>query len=316
MQNLKRKIIKYFICCSFGTSVVESVISSMYDDWLFLIVKNDSLWMKLLLISYWLLTVLVFVVFALIFIRMTEKQIEEVTKRNIEEKNQMYANIVHDLKTPITSILGFAGALRENELVGHERQKAVDIIYSKAKRTDELIQRLFTYSKLESSQHKLQLQIENVCGLLRVIIADLYEAFEAKNIELEIEIPDQPIYCSLDRVEFRRAIHNLIENTLKHNEEGIRVLISVTEVDNRVIILVADSGDAIKASIRDTIYEPFVCGDDSRNSTGGSGLGLAISKKILEKHHGDLGLVEEVDGYTKGFIVKLQKSKTIQQKRN
>lgn len=305
MKNLKSKIIKYFIFCSLGISVVESMIDSIYDEWLFLLVKSESVLMKLSLASYLLLSILVFVVFAFLFIRMAGKRIEEETNRQLEEKNQLYANIAHDLKTPITSIRGFAGAIKENNLSEDESQRAIDIIYTKSKRTDELIEMIFTYSKLESNQYQLNLQKENVCGLLRVMIADAYEDFESRNIGLKIEIPDEPIYCMLDRIEFKRAMNNLIDNAYKHNREGCLVCISVKEVERKVRILVADTGDVIEASIGETIFQPFVCGDDSRNSKGGSGLGLAISKKIFEKHHGTLRLVDQVEGYTKGFMVEL-----------
>lgn len=305
MKKLKNQIIKYFLMCSFGIAFMQSIIDSLYDDYLFIIVEDGTVSRIFLLVSYAFLHVFIFGVFAVIFYKLVDCKIKKETSRQLEEKNHLYANVSHDLKTPITSILGFAGALKSGKLSDGEKEDAIDIIYAKSKRTDELINELFSYSKLESNIYALNLEKENVCALVRVLLAEAYQEFEDRNMELEIHIPDFPIYCMLDQIDFKRAVNNLIENEYKHNKAGTKVYVSVRELENTVRIVVADTGDEIDESVSETIFQPFICGDDSRNSSGGSGLGLAISRKVIEKHDGKIYLSTEISGYTKGFIVEL-----------
>lgn len=305
MEKLKKQIIKYFLLCSFGIALLESMLDSLYDDRLFPIAKDSTQLMSILLVSYGFFTVFIFAVFAAIFYKLADSKIKEETARQLEEKNHLYANIAHDLKTPITSIVGFASALKNGKLSIEENVNAIDIIYTKAKRTDKLINELFSYSKLESNAYELCLKKQDVCAVVRALLAEAYQEFEDRNMELKIDIPDTPIYCMIDKIEFERAINNLIENAYKHNRPKIQVYIAVQEFENMVRIIVADTGNAIDTAIAQTIFEPFICGDDSRNSSGGSGLGLAISRKAIEKQKGKLYLSTEISGYAKGFIVEI-----------
>lgn len=307
MKKLKNQIIKYFLLCSFGISLFESIIDSLYNDYLFLTVEDGTTLMTLLLVSYAFFNLLIFGVFAIIFYKLADRKIKDETNRQIEEKNHLYANISHDLKTPMTSILGFASALKHGELSEEEKENAIDIIYTKSKRTDELMNQLFSYSKLQSNLYEFSLEKEDICAIVRALLAEAYQEFEKKNIELEIDIPDSPIYCMLDKINFKRAINNLIENEYKHNKADIQVFISVRELENVVQVIVADTGDEIDKAISENIFQPFICGDDSRNSSGGSGLGLAISRKVIDKHNGKLRLATDISGYTKGFIVELSR---------
>ena len=217
MEKLKKQIIKYFLLCSFGIALLESMLDSLYDDRLFPIAKDSTQLMSILLVSYGFFTVFIFAVFAAIFYKLADSKIKEETARQLEEKNHLYANIAHDLKTPITSIVGFASALKNGKLSTEENVNAIDIIYTKAKRTDKLINELFSYSKLESNAYELCLKKQDVCAVVRALLAEAYQEFEDRNMELKIDIPDTPIYCMIDKIEFERAINNLIEKLKKEN---------------------------------------------------------------------------------------------------
>ncbi len=226
----------------------------------------------------------------------------------MEEKNIFYANIAHDLKTPITSILGFSKALKDGAVEESRREEIIDIIYEKSRQTDEMINRLFHYSKLETDSYALSFEKLDVCATVRALVADAYLQFEDAGIALRIEIPEDPIPVMLDIVEFRRAIGNLLENARKHNTKGAEVFILVEEKSGVVRITIADNGEPIEQDLAERIFQPFVCGNESRSSQGGTGLGLAISRKIIEKHGGTLRLQPDCPGFTKAFVVEMKKN--------
>lgn len=236
----------------------------------------------------------------------------EKIKQNAEnERVLLFANMAHDLKTPITSIIGFSKALSDG-IIDDEKKKAEYIvtINSKAVKMNELIDRLFEYVKLDSADNLLHKEDCDISELLRNCIADVYAEYENKNIQLEIEIPDKTLIRKVDKLELSRVYTNLLSNVLKHNSGNIRALV---KMDENASLLIADSGEPVPNDIKDLIFKPFVSGDKSRSSKNGSGLGLSLSYKIMKKHDGDLKLVMGTElkaiakssEYTKGFFARL-----------
>ena len=133
-----------------------------------------------------------------------------------------------------------------------------------------------------------------------------YSEFEEKEMELDIEIPDEPIFCNIDEKEFRRAMNNLIVNAYKHNKRRARILIQVYREKECAFITVGDDGKVIPKELAENMFKPFVSGDASRTSGSGNGLGLAISSTIVEKHGGKLYMKDCGGGYTKKFVVQIQ----------
>jgi signal transduction histidine kinase len=176
--------------------------------------------------------------------------------------------------------------------------------YGKSKKVNELLDLMFQYAKLDSLDFEMKLQEVDLGRLIRDAVALHYNEFEIKNIELNIEIPQKPIKKELDNLEFSRAISNLIVNAYKHNKNGSKVNIRLEDNDG-IKIIVADNGENIADEIKETIFNPFICGDESRNSKAGSGLGLAITKKIIDKHGGKIFIDSNIEGYTKAFVIEL-----------
>ena len=244
---------------------------------------------------------------------MAEKlEAAEKIKQNAEnERVLLFANMAHDLKTPITSIIGFSKALSDG-IIDDEKKKAeyIATINSKAVKMNDLIDRLFEYVKLDSADNLLHKENCDISELLRNCIADVYAEYENKNIQLEIEIPDKALIRKVDKLELSRVYTNLLNNVLKHNSGNIHVLVKMTE---NASLLIADSGEPVQDDIKDLLFKPFVSGDKSRSSKNGSGLGLALSYKIMKKHDGDLKLVTAPEletitkssEYTKGFLATL-----------
>lgn len=303
MEKLKKYIVGYFILFAFALSAVESILDSCFDEVSKYI--NDSSTFTIALILYLTLCVLMFLLFSKWFAVTISRKIAEETNRQNKERNLLFANILHDLKTPMTIILGFSQALMEKRVNEEEKTEVIHSIYEKSKKSDELLTILFQYAKLDASNYAMHFEQQDICRIVRDEVASLYEIFEDKNMDVSVEIPDQIIMKKIDKIEFRRAIGNLLINACKHNKNGSKVLIRLWEDHNKTKIIVADNGVIIPNELESNLFEPFVCADESRNSKGGNGLGLAITKKIVEKHGGHISIDSKIESYTKGFVIEL-----------
>jgi len=235
------------------------------------------------------------------------KEKKEFEKR----RNLLLSDIAHDLKTPITTISGYATALSDGLIQDPEKEKQyLAAIKAKSLRMDELIMLLFEYVKLDSEGFSLSRKELDVAELLRENIALLYTDFENKKMEIDMEIPDEKILYDIDSIQFSRVIANLLNNAIRYNPDGTLVSIKM-KIGNELKITIGDNGTPIAEAIAEHIFEPFVTGDESRNTTRGSGLGLSIAKKIVNMHGGELVLdTGENAEYTKAFIITLPVEET------
>ncbi|MGZ7440128.1 sensor histidine kinase [Paenibacillus sp. TH7-28] len=216
---------------------------------------------------------------------------EAENRRLQESKRRMLADLSHDLKTPITTIQGYAKALElgilENE---EEKKRFLRLISNKATHVTALIDQIFNLAKLDRPGYPMAMELVDVAELLREIAADFYEPLEAKNFQLEVEIPAEEVMAKCDPNLIRRAVSNLLSNALQHNPPGTRVTVQLTESEQCLSLAVADNGVGISDELKKTIFDPFVRGDAARREEGSSGLGLAIARQIAELHGGELHL--------------------------
>ena len=135
-----------------------------------------------------------------------------------------------------------------------------------------------------------------------------YNEFESRGMELQIEISEETILCSIDEKEMKRAIGNLLINAYKHNNKDAKIMVKVENQGEDINVMVADDGRQIPAEEEEKLFEPFAKGDEARSGESGNGLGLVISRLIVEKHGGRLYINDNLEGYTKGFVINLKKS--------
>ena len=237
---------------------------------------------------YLILSILIIVIAAIILYKLTSGILQKESEKRIKEQNLMYAAIAHDLKTPMTSVQGFAKALSEGKVSDEEKKEIYDIIYAKSNTMNDMINTLFEYSKLGTQEYKPIPESFDICSLVRDIAAENYTEFEEHGIELDIDIPDEPIMCMLDKKLFGRVINNLLGNANKYNHTGKEVGIKLYKDSDNVVIEVTDDGEAIDEEFVPRMFEAFARGDKTRKTDGGTGLGLGISRKIVEKHKGTL----------------------------
>lgn len=237
-----------------------------------------------------------------------ERQEEELRAQYERARNLMLSDIAHDLRTPITTIAGYAKALNDGLVTSDEkRTEYLDAIENKAKRMSDLITLLFDYVRLDSESFSLRKEKLDVSELLRENAALLYADVEAKQMEFEIEIPEESVVLDVDKLQFSRVITNLINNALKHNDVNTIITLEMKLEKQTIQIIVKDNGKMIEPLIAEHIFEPFVMADASRDSKGGSGLGLSIAKKIVEMHGGTITLLQDFERQEKSFVINMKR---------
>lgn len=219
------------------------------------------------------------------------QKVEEEKKKLEKDRQRMFVDISHDLKTPITTICGYAKALSEGMITEDEKKgRYLKTIYDKSIRVTNLINNLFEIAKLENTTPKFQKETGDFVEFLRGIAAEHYEQIEEKSMQLDFKINTNKSIFLFDKKELGRVISNLINNAIIYNPEGTLIRIELFDYEREVIIEVGDNGIGISEELKENIFLPFVRGDLTRSSQGGTGLGLAISKKIVEAHGGKLEL--------------------------
>ena len=269
----------------------------------------------LIFLALLFVTLLPYIISAYWYYKTVSGKVSELLQLQREQKeeydrqrNLLLSDIAHDIKTPITTVSGYARALADDMVDGEDKRKEyLQAIYAKSIRVDELISLLFEYVKLDSSGFELHTESADLGELLRENIALLYSDFEEKGMMLEIEIPEKEFPYEMDKIQMARAIGNILTNIVKHSGENIKVRISLRiDAYGGYQISIADSGAPIDDLLAAHIFEPFSRGDKSRSSRGGSGLGLSIAYKIVHMHGGELELKRECgDGFTKAFLISL-----------
>ena len=222
-----------------------------------------------------------------------------------KQRNLMLSDFAHDLRTPITTIAGYAQALDDGVVKDPAMQKEyLQAIHRKAGRMAELITLLFDYVKLGSTGFSLNKKPCDLNALVAEVTASLYTDIEEAGDELLADIPETAFTVEADRAQAGRVLHNLIINAVRHNPSGTVISVSVRRLAGVELVAVADSGVKIEKTAGD-LFDPFVKGDDSRSGDKGSGLGLSISKKIADMHGWELTLVQPYGSFTKAFVIKV-----------
>lgn len=258
--------------------------------------------LAIVITGIFLLMLLPYIIAGIVFSGMVIREfsaIEEREKQEREEyerkRNLMLSDIAHDLRTPMTTVAGYAKALEDGMISDDRRTEICEAIQTKAARMSDLINLLFDYVKLDSDGFVLTKESTDVCEMVRECVAFQYQDIEDAGMEADIDIPDEPLMINADRIQMSRVITNLITNAIRHNDAGARIGVFITHDSERIDIMICDNGDAIPREMAEHIFEPFVTGDESRNSRGGTGLGLSIAHKIVSMHGYRIRLIQRPD---------------------
>ena len=241
------------------------------------------------------------------------KMVEEIRQLMDKEreaertKNELITNVAHDLRTPLTSIIGYLEILsgKSAPLTPEMQTKYIDIAYSKSKRLEKLIEDLFGFTKLNYGRISMRVTKVDIIKLLGQLLEESYPNFSNKGLsyELQSNVPAKVILA--DGNLLARLFDNLINNAIKYGAEGKRILVKVHAAAETVQVSVTNYGYVIPAEELPLIFDKFYRVEQSRSThTGGTGLGLAIVKNIVDMHGGDITVKSDLNGT--GFTVTLK----------
>lgn len=209
-------------------------------------------------------------------------------------KTELIANVSHDIKTPLTSIINYVDLLKKENLENEKAEKYLDILSSKSWRLKTLIEDLVEASKASSGTINLNLESLNLVELVRQSLGEFEDRFISHNLEAVLTITDEPVFILADGRSTYRIIENIFSNVNKYALSGTRIYIDITTKDDVVIVSVKNIS-ASKLNINsDELMERFVRGDLSRN-TEGSGLGLSIAKSLASLQNATFDIILDGD---------------------
>lgn len=217
------------------------------------------------------------------------EQMKKEKDAAIDQSNKLISNLSHDLKSPITTIIGYSEILVEDNLKPDDQKKYLTYIRQSASDLNELVLLLFQQVKYQSSDYSINFEPIDINSFLRDLCANYYMLFDKRGFQMEVQIEEVPHRMNVDKVHMKRALSNLFENCLSHNPVPAKVRIATQKTDTHFTIYFMDDGVGIKEEDRSNIFEPFFQCDDSRSNKH-SGLGLYVTRQIIEKHYGRISV--------------------------
>lgn len=212
-----------------------------------------------------------------------ERQVEK-------QKNELITNVSHDLRTPLTSILGYLRLLLDGKFENEEhRNEYVKIAFSKSEQLENLIEDLFAYTKLTDGNLILNRQDVCINKLLDQLIEEITPQSENQSLSIVKSFPNEPLYAFVDSEQTVRLFDNLLMNAINYSKDNGDIQVSLKDYQHHLEISIANQSDEFTKEELENLFERFYKKDDSRSKvTGGSGLGLAIAKSIVELHGGEI----------------------------
>lgn len=306
-NSIARKSVIKILLYSLGAIILFSVlIDGVYNDEL-----ADSLASVNRDIYYWciankiiLLGITYLVIFAIIsffVIRNTSNNMVEIIKamdqiikepekkEALQKKNDLIMYMAHDLKTPLTSIIGYLTLLTdEKEIPENLQKKYMDIALKKSLRLEELTNQFFDITRYNLQSMPITKQNIDLVFLLEQLVEESYPMLQEKKLECILNKP-KAIQFMGDGDKLARAFGNLLKNAINYSYLNTTIKIDIKEYEDKIEIVFKNKGDKIPEYKLEKIFDKFYRADESRtSSTGGAGLGLAITKQIIELHNGKI----------------------------
>lgn len=227
-------------------------------------------------------------------------------EREIERsKDALITNVSHDIRTPLTSIIGYLGLIENKQYQSSEDLvKYAHIAYLKATQMKSLVEDLFEYTKSRQTETPLAIAKLNLTAMLEQLAASFELEANKKHLTIQVETGPQPIYLEADAEKLGRVFSNLITNAFKYGTGAKNIFLQAEQRDDEVVIHVTNDGKRIPVESLGRLFERFYRVEESRSkATGGSGLGLAIAQSIVD-HHGGYIYAQSDDEQT-SFVIHL-----------
>ena len=218
-------------------------------------------------------------------------------RADYQKKEQMiadiYTNLSHDIRTPLTSLDGYFQLLEETQ-EENDRKRYIQIIQERIESLKEMLEELFTYTKLQNGTYELKLEPQNVGQILKETVFSYYDDWAEQEISPQFEITEEPVWIRGNKQALRRTIQNIIKNGLDHGNKEIRIQLSRNEKQMELVFQnKIEPGEQIDIS---RVFERFYKADKARSKSS-TGLGLSIAKGFVEKMHGEIAAEIKEDGF-------------------
>lgn len=209
-------------------------------------------------------------------------------RADYQKKEQMiadiYTNLSHDIRTPLTSLDGYFQLLEETQ-EENDRKRYIQIIQERIESLKEMLEELFTYTKLQNGTYELKLEPQNVGQILKETVFSYYDDWAEQEISPQFEITEEPVWIRGNKQALRRTIQNIIKNGLDHGNKEIRIQLSRNEKQMELVFQnKIEPGEQIDIS---RVFKRFYKADKARSKSS-TGLGLSIAKGFVEKMHGEI----------------------------
>ena len=224
-------------------------------------------------------------------------------KREEISSKKMLANISHDIKTPLTVILGYLEIMRLN----HEDHEMLKKVQTKANQVMDLINQFFTLAKLESGDTNINLGKVNINEICRENVLEFYDILLQKDFDVDLFIPETAIFVQGDKEALQRILYNLLSNVIRYGSDGKYLGVFLRQDKGNVYIDVVDKGKGIEQEFASNVFDRLYTMEDSRNrEIQGNGLGLTIAKNLAKQLEGDIFL-NSIPNVNTTFTVRLKK---------
>ena len=228
----------------------------------------------------------------LVILDVTEKEQRERLRR------EFTANVSHELKTPMTTIAGYTDGILDGTIPPENERQYLQIISDESRRLSRLVRRMLDVSQLQAIDPLREGKHFDICESMRRVLISMERKITDRNLDVEADIPEEPILVLGDKDMITQVIYNLLENATKFAREGSTLYLGVTTIDGKARVTVRNEGDTIPAEELPLLFERFHKSDKSRSEDkDGYGLGLYIVKTILEQHKEKISVTSE-DGVT------------------
>lgn len=233
-----------------------------------------------------------------------QRKVKVDYRRSEISSKKMLSNISHDIKTPMTVILGYLEIMRLNSSGENEMLLKVE---QKAQRVMELINQFFTLAKLEAGDTEIEISKIDVCEVCRENVLDFYELLTQKEFQVQVDIPEEAVFVRGNKDALQRILFNLISNVVRYGSDGKYIGMFLRSDEKYIYIDVVDKGKGIERGFAQNVFERLFTMEDSRNrEIQGNGLGLTIAQNLAHQLGGKITLESEPNVKTT-FTVKLRK---------
>lgn len=219
------------------------------------------------------------------------KEFIEKERKWEKHKNNLITNVSHDLRTPLTSIIGFLNIIKSKKYNNEEEfEHYSEIAYLKATELKVLIDELFEFTRISNGDLKLNKKSVNVLELIEQVVSGFIPSFEENQMEYRVKTEDRKILVEADPILLARAFGNIISNSIKYGKEGKFVEVEVEKSDDRVKIDFINFGEKIDDKDINNLFDRMFRVEKKSTEIEGNGLGLSICKTIIDKHNGTISV--------------------------